>query len=118
RQRNYNIKNLDLNLSRKIDDDAALIIIASPTRPFQGQEEELLRTYLTTRAGRVILLVDPGQRFGLENLLFDWGVVVYDNVIIDPNPGYMSENGELILSRFLPHPITQVLPDNGLYLLV
>ena len=118
RQRNYNIEGLDLNLTRKVPDDAALIIIASPTRPFQGYEEELLRTYLTTRAGRVILLVDPGQRFGLENLLFDWGVRVFDNVIIDPNPGYMSENGELILARFLPHPITQVLTDNGLYLLV
>jgi hypothetical protein len=120
RQRNYNIEGLDLNLTRKIPDDAALLVIASPTRPFQGYEEELLRTYLTTRAGRVILLVDPGQRFGLENLLFDWGVIVYDNVIIDPNPGYMSENGELILARFppQPHPITQVLVDNGLYLLV
>jgi ABC-type uncharacterized transport system involved in gliding motility auxiliary subunit len=77
-----------------------------------------LRNYLTTRAGRVILLVDPMRQVGLENLLFDWGVLVYDNVIYDTNPNYISENGELILNRFLPHPITQLLIDNNLYLLV
>ncbi len=48
--------------------------------------EELLRNYLTTRAGRVILMFDPGVPTGLENLLFDWGVIVYDNVIYDPDP--------------------------------
>jgi hypothetical protein len=118
RQRNFDIAGLDLSLSRKIPDDAALLIITSPQGRFQPFEEELLRNYLTTRAGRVILLVDPARQFGLENLLFDWGVLVYDNYIFDPNPGYISENGELILGHFLPHPITQVLIDNGLYLLV
>lgn len=118
RQRNYDIGGLDLNLSRKIPDDASLLVIASPTRRLQPFEEELLRTYLTTRAGRIVLMVDPQQSFGLENLLFDWGVLVHDNVIIDPDPSYISENGELILGRFVPHPITQLLIDNGMYLLV
>jgi hypothetical protein len=118
RQRNFDLAGLDLNLSRKIPDDAALVIIASPTGRLQAVEEEVLRTYLTTRAGRVIILVDPQRPLGLENLLFDWGVLVYDNVIIDPDPNYISENNELILGRFAPEPITQMLRDNGLYLIV
>lgn len=118
RQRNYDIASLDLSLTRKIEDDAALIIIASPQRRLQPYEEEILRNYLTTRAGRVILMVDPGADAGLENLLFDWGVILYDNVIFDTSPGSLSENGEFIFGRFLPHPITQLLIDNGLYLLV
>jgi ABC-type uncharacterized transport system involved in gliding motility auxiliary subunit len=118
RQRNYDLEGLDLTLNHSIKDDAALIIIASPQGRLQPFEEELLRNYLTTRAGRVILLVDPMRQFGLENLLFDWGVLVYDDVIYDTNPNFISENGELILNRFLPHPITQLLIDNNLYLLV
>ncbi len=118
RQRNYDLEGINLSLSRRIPDDAALIIIPSPQSRFQPFEEELLRNYLTTRAGRVILLVDPARQFGLENLLFDWGVLVYDNIILDTNPSYISENGELILSHFLPHPITQLIIDNALFPMV
>jgi hypothetical protein len=118
RQRNYDIAGLDLNLTPRIPDDASLVIIASPDKPLRPFEEEVLRNYLTTRAGRVILMVDPGRNFGLENLLFDWGVIVYDNVIFDTSPGSLSETGEFIFGRYLPHPITQILIDNGLYLLV
>lgn len=118
RQRNYDLEGINLSLNRRIPDDAALIIIPSPQSRLQPFEEELLRNYLTTRAGRVILLVDPARQFGLENLLFDWGVLVYDNIILDTNPSYISENGELILSHFLPHPITQLIIDNALFPLV
>ncbi len=118
RQRNFDLEGINLSLSRRVPDDAALLIIPSPQVRFLPFEEELLRNYLTTRAGRVILLVDPARQFGLENLLFDWGVLVYDNVVLDTNPSYISENGELILSHFLPHPITQVLIDNTLLPLV
>ena len=118
RQRNFDLGGLDLSLSRQIPDDAALLIVASPQSRFQPHEEEMLRNYLTTRAGRVILLVDPMRQFGLENLLFDWGVLVYDNVIYDTDSQSISDNGELLLRHFLPHAITQVLIDNGLYLLV
>jgi hypothetical protein len=113
RQRNFDVESLNLALNRRIPDDAALIIIASPQGRLSALEEELLRNYLTTRAGRVILMVDPTRSFGLENLLFDWGVLVYDNVILDENPNYVSENRELILAHFLPHPITQVIMDNN-----
>jgi hypothetical protein len=71
RQRNFEIAGLDLSLTRKVPDDAALVIVASPQGRLQPFEEELLRNYLTTRAGRLILLLDPRVPPGLENLLFD-----------------------------------------------
>jgi hypothetical protein len=115
RQRNFELEGINLSLTRQIKEDAALVVIASPQGRIPPLEEELLRTYLTTRAGRVILMVDPGRPFGLENLLFDWGVLAYDNVILDTNPSFITENKELILSHFLPHPITQVIIDNALF---
>ncbi len=118
RQRNYDIESINLSLNKHIPDDAALLIVPSPQSRFLPFEEELLRNYLTTRAGRVILLVDPARQFGLENLLFDWGVLVYDNVIYDTDRQSITDNGELLLRHFLPHPITQVLIDNALFPLV
>ncbi len=116
RQRNFEIANLDLNLSHKIPEDAALIVVASPQGPLQPFEVELLRNFLTTRAGRVILMLDPGVAHGLDNLLFDWGVVVYDDVIVDLDPQSLTENNELRLWRFMPDAshITDNLYNNKL----
>ncbi len=117
-QRNFDLAGLDLSLTRKIPDDAALIVIAGQLGRVQPFEEELLRNYLQTRAGRVILMVDPGRAHGLENLLFDWGVVVYDKLIIDPDPNSLMENGDLRLWHFARDPgshITDQLIDNVLF---
>ncbi len=119
RQRNYEIAGLDLTLARKIPDDAALILIAGQQGRVQPFEEELLRNYLQTRAGRVILMVDPGRTHGLDNLLFDWGVVVYDDLVIDPDPSSLTEtNGDLRLWHFARDPgshITDQLIDSALF---
>ncbi len=121
RQRNYEVAGLDLGLTPKVPDDAALIIVASPLGPLKRLEELLLRDYLTTRAGRVILLLDPGVQHGLENLTFEWGVLVYDNVIVDPAPGSLTESNDLRFSRFARDPdsgITDTLINNGMSVIV
>jgi ABC-type uncharacterized transport system involved in gliding motility auxiliary subunit len=118
--RNFDLAPLDLALTRKIPDtdDAAVLIIAGPQGRFQPFEEELLRNYLQTRAGRLILMVDPWRLHGLENLLFDWGVIMHDKQIFDNSPQEQDENGNLRLGRFLPHPITQYLINNTLPVIV
>ncbi len=114
RQRNFDLAGLDLAQSRKIPDDAALILVAGQQGRVQPFEEELLRNYLQTRAGRLVLMLDPMRPHGFENLLFDWGVIVYDDLIHDSNPQEQDEAGNLLLRRFLPHPITQNLINNNL----
>ena len=119
RQRNFELAGLDLALSRKIPDDAALLLIVSPQGRYQPFEEELLRNFLTTRAGRVVLMLDPGRAHGLDNLLFDWGVIVYDNAIYDTSNDYLSDTGDLILRHFhATHPITRNLVNNKLPVVV
>ena len=116
RLRNYEVAALELAVARKIPDDAALVLIAGPRGRFQPYEEELLRNYLATRAGRLLVLLGPGVApTGLENLFFDWGVLVYDNVIYDTDPDAITETGELLLKHFHPDdPITQNLITNRL----
>ena len=123
RQRNFDIASLDLNLTRKIPDDAALIIAAGPQGRLQPFEEELLRNFLTTRAGRLILMLNHGYPHGLENLLFDWGIIVQDNLVLDPDPRSITENKEMRLWNFIRDPapgsqITDNLIDNGMSVIV
>jgi ABC-type uncharacterized transport system len=119
RQRNYDLAGLDLNQTHKIPDDAALIIIAGQQGRVQPFEAELLRNFLQTRAGRLILLLDPTRAHGLEDLLFDWGVIAYDNVIHDTSSSYLSDTGELMLRHFQKdHYITKNLVSSDLPVLV
>lgn len=121
RQRNYEVAALDLTLTRRVPDDAALVIVASPQGPVKPFEELILRDYLTTRAGRLIVLVDPGVAHGLENLTFDWGVIVYDNVVMDLDPQSITETNDLRLWRFARDAdsgITDNLINNGMSLIV
>lgn len=109
RERNFSVDLLDLAIAKKIPDDAALLIDASPQGRFQPFEQELLRQYLSNHAGRLILLLDPARQPGLDGLLADWGVLVDDDVIYDTSADYLSDSGDLILRYFQPHPITQSL---------
>lgn len=117
RQRNFEVDALDLARTHKVPDDAALILSVGPQGRCSPFEEDLLRTYLQTRAGSLILLLDPMRQHGFENLTFEWGIIAYDNVIYDSNPEEQDESGNLILRRFAAHPITQNLLSNRLPIL-
>lgn len=112
KNRNFELDALNLRQSRKVPDDADLLIIAGPQGQYQASEEELLRNYLQTRAGRLILMVDPWFNHGLGNLLFDWGVIVYDKQIYDDDPKEQDENGNLSLRYIREHLITQNIINN------
>ena len=121
RARNYDLGRLDLSLTHKIPDDAALILIIGQQGRVQPFEAELLRNYLQTRAGRIILMLDPGRTDGLGDLLFDWGVIVHDDFIYDPDPRSLTETGDLRLWRFAADPlshITDSIINNALPVLV
>ena len=112
RLRNFDLEGLDLSLTKRVPDGADLIIIASPQGRFQPFEEELLRQYLSTRAGRIILTLGPACESGLDSLLYDWGIRVDDDVIYDTNPEVVTDSGDLIIRHIDgTHPITKTLVD-------
>jgi hypothetical protein len=111
RARNFDVDRLELSSVPKIPTDAALIVIASPQAAYTPSEQEMLRQYLGAGAGRVIAMLAPGQPHGLMNVTLDWGILIDDDLVHDPGPGSTTEEGDLILKLFQPHPITQTLID-------
>jgi hypothetical protein len=114
--RNFDVEALDLTAVRKIPDDASLLVIVAPQSGFSPAEQEILRQYLGTRAGRMILFLATGKStaaLGIDELLLDdWGILVHNDVILDPEN--MSENLELLVRALAPtHPITKSLVDIG-----
>lgn len=97
RIRNFSVRTLELARERGVPADAALLVIASPTARYEPIEEEWIRAWLANNAGRLILLLSPGQAHGLDNLLRDWGLVSEDVQIYDEGPDGQNETGDLIL---------------------
>lgn len=111
KERNMVIRPLDLSAKPAVPEDADLIVLASPQGRIMPEEVEKLRRYLSERNGRMIVLLNPGRQHGMEDLFFDWGVLVEDMAILDPSEDFRARGGDLIVRRFAPHPITQMLID-------
>jgi hypothetical protein len=118
RQRNIAVGTLDLGQTPAIPENADLIIIPSPQAPISPEEQELLRRYMTERNGRMIVLIDPGRPTGLDDLFFDWGVLAEDMAVYDGGPDFRSASGDLIIRRMAEHPITNVLIEYQITLLM
>lgn len=112
RKRNLQVESIDLTMQKEVPDDSDLLVIAAPQGRFDPFEVELLRRYLTERAGRIVAMLPPARPHGLDDLLYDWGLVADDVLVLDTDPANFTEAGELRINAFLPHPITQSLIDN------
>ena len=110
RNRNFEVRPLDLATAGEVPRDAAFVLIAGPRTPFTATEDERLRNYLGQRNGRVLLLLDPGHRHGLDNLLSEWAVFSPEAELQEPDPGCRTVQGDIALRSFFEgHPLTKPL---------
>ena len=114
RARNYEIDLLDLAKTRRIPDDAALLLAIGPRTPFLPEEQDKLRDFTANKAGRLLLALEPvpAANLGLDQLLLDWGIRSEDVLLVEPAEQNRSESGEIIFRHFAVHPITKIFVDN------
>lgn len=110
-ERNFEVATLDLAIDKNVPEDASLVVVPSPQASLQPAEVEKLRRYMSDRNGRMITLIDPGRRHGMDELFFDWGVLAEDNVVVDVSADFRAQGGDLIIRHFAEHPVTQLLID-------
>jgi hypothetical protein len=111
RERNFELATLDLVIDEAVPEDASIVIVPSPQASLQPEEVEKLRRYMSDRNGRMMILIDPGRRHGMDELFFDWGVLTEDTVVEGNGADFRAQGGDLIIRRFAEHPITQLLID-------
>ncbi len=86
--------------------DAAAIVIAGPRAPFAEPEITALENYLQNK-GRLLVLLDPRVRTGLEPLLERWEVTVGDDLVVMPVLGAI--NVTAFGEEYATHPVTEKL---------
>jgi len=102
-----------------------LVIIVGPRAGFVEPEVEILRSYLE-RGGRLLLLVDPTlsqfgglEPTGLDELLAEYGVVLGEDVIVDPgNPLPFFGAETLFVGEYKDHDVTRSMRREGLQVIL
>lgn len=112
RVRNYEMKEFELITSQRVPEDAAMVFIISPQTALLPVEQEALRQYLSVGAGRVFTVLDPAKSHGMEDLFFEWGILADDVLVVEADPNFRVEGGDLLVRRLAEHPATQILVDN------
>jgi ABC-type uncharacterized transport system involved in gliding motility auxiliary subunit len=110
--RNFTLEKLDLTAVSSVPDDTAILLIADPKGPLLPSEIDKIRSYLFDRAGRVILWTRPGVDTGMNSLLREWGLILPDQLVIEPDPAYRESVGTVLIRNFGEHPITDSLIQN------
>ncbi|MGH2353602.1 MAG: GldG family protein [Chloroflexota bacterium] len=108
KRENYLVEKLSLLAAQQVPDDAAVLIIAGPRAPLLEAERQALDDYLN-QGGHVLLLIDPRQDAGLDDLLSRWHVDLGDDLVIDPERNYLGDPLALLPVPQPGHRITASL---------
>jgi hypothetical protein len=119
RNRNFEVRPLDLATVGEVPRDAAMVMLAGPMTPFSAAENDRLRKYLQERNGRVLAMLDPGRDHGLDPLLSEWAVFAPDSELQEPDPARRTTDGDIGLLRLVEkeHPLTKPLREQNLPLI-
>lgn len=80
----YEVATLNLLTQNQVPQDAAVVIVASPTKPLMTSEADSLKAYLD-KGGRLLVMLEPFQDGGLKGLLAGYGIGLDDGMILDVN---------------------------------
>ena len=112
RLRNYDVETLDIVDGAKGPRRRGPPRERRPAGPVQRLRPGAAAPVPGAGAGRLILFLAPNSHPGLNDLLIDdWGVLVDDDMILDLASDSLTEDGDLIIRAYTPHPITQILVD-------
>ncbi|NDV62551.1 GldG family protein [Puniceicoccales bacterium CK1056] len=115
--RNFTLEQLDLTAVSGVPEDTAILLIPDPKGPLLPSEVDKIRTYLFDKAGRVILWTRPGVDTGMKSLLREWGLLLPDQLVIEPDPAYRESTQSILIRNFGEHPITSSLIQNQTYVI-
>ena len=104
---NYQIKKFLFVGGKPIPNDASVVVIGGPKTEFSQSDLNRLDEYWK-RGGSVVLALDPGSEKEIKDYLKTYGIVLGDDIVIDPE-NYLTGKGPLvpIIPFYFTHPITE-----------
>jgi ABC-type uncharacterized transport system involved in gliding motility auxiliary subunit len=106
-KQNYKLDTLSLFSTKKVPADAALVVVAGPSKPFLPDEVKALKSYVDA-GGRAFVALQPQTDPKLDGLLGAYGIQADNDLVLDPrlNTGDLAAPA---VQKFSPHTITSGL---------
>jgi len=104
----YTVRSLSLYESKTIPTKASVLVLAGPQKPLSPAEQVRLADYVRT-GGRLLLLLDPGSRAGLESTLAAWGLRTDNRTVLDTQTILGGDLTMPVVNTYGTHEITQDL---------
>ena len=115
RNERYRVEPLLLASTGEVPDDAAVVIVAGPTRPLLPEEHAALARFVA-RGGALLVMLDPRAKTDLVDDLRGWGVALGDDVLVDRKLALFGRATSPFASRYdTAHPITKDLRETTLF---
>ena len=90
RQDNYQWEKLIIAEKNAIPDNATVLVLAGPKTDLLDGEVALIRQYLSSKQGKLLVLLDPPEDFkqprtfpNIDGLLKEWGINATQSVVVD-----------------------------------
>src|SRR5256712_4991404 len=84
------------------------MVQAGPNKPLSPAEQDRLAAYVRN-GGRLLLLLDPGSRAGLEGTLAAWGLRTDNRTVLDTQTILGGDLTMPVVNTYGTHEITQAL---------
>ena len=117
---NYETRDLGVRqgLAEGVPEDAAILLVIGPERPFLDEEAASVREYLA-RGGSALFAVEPDSDFELAPFAALLGVDVASGTVADEEThgrrrGGRADRSILVTDRILAHPSVNVLFRSGI----
>jgi ABC-type uncharacterized transport system involved in gliding motility auxiliary subunit len=109
------VEPLSLVDRENVPDDASVLVIAGAKRPLFPNESEAVRVWLD-KGGRAVVLLDPGVDAGLEQLWRRYGILIGEDLVVDPASNAAGGFGPTapIVQKFEPHPTNEKLAGGAM----
>ena len=104
----YATRTLSLYESKAIPPNASVLVLGGPQKQVSREEQALLTDYVN-KGGRLLVLLDPGSRAGLEGFLEGWGLQADNRTVLDTQT---IQGGDLtmpVINTYGTHEITHDL---------
>ena len=109
-KQNYTFKTQNLLTTGKIPDDASVLGIMGPDKPFQPSEVDLIKAYLL-KGGKLVVFIDPLVKSGLDSLLKDYGIKLGNDMVVDPTMS-IPPDPRNIVPQYQYHAIVEKLSES------
>lgn len=106
---NYRVESLNMVISGTVPDHCAVVVIAAPRQPLLEEERRYVRGYML-KAGKALIVQEPGSEVDLNKLLEPWNVGLGEGMIIDPDSALLGDVATPAVTQYTYTQITKDLP--------